>query len=262
MWVKFLLIWGIGLFIEYFIVPFDRDYEEHLFNYFTISVIHVGIAAFVYLLYFWTLGKLVDTAHWNLWKELGAIFMLLFFIGSAEWGVRSWIYDNPRNLTFATWFEEITHGYLIGALLFFIILLITSHKAHHTQSTRKMDSSDDVRSAPVSIASDVVADMFEVVPEDIICIEADGNYTNFHIKNEDDVYVQMIRLSLKSIIRQLGNYPFLLKTHRGFIINTHFIQEAVGNAQGYQVSMQHLDFKVPVSRAHLTDFKSVALRSA
>ncbi len=67
---------------------------------------------------------------------------------------------------------------------------------------------------------------------------------------------ELKRSSLKNIEEQLIlPAPVAIRTHRTFLVNTKHIIKMTGNAQGYQLYFQNIDFAVPVSRAMIPAFK-------
>jgi DNA-binding LytR/AlgR family response regulator len=100
----------------------------------------------------------------------------------------------------------------------------------------------------------IVSDNFEINPSHIICIKSDGNYLEFFVKDNDGFKKHLKRMTLQSAIDQLRSELYIVKTHRAFLVNTQHLKNVEGNAQGYQLTLYHLDFKVPVSRTHLNSF--------
>lgn len=60
----------------------------------------------------------------------------------------------------------------------------------------------------------------ELNPEEIICFEADVNYTTIHFKSGK---TNTIAFTLKSIESQLLNHQVFCRVHKKFIVNLNYI---------------------------------------
>jgi hypothetical protein len=252
------LILVIGFLFEYLIIPFERTPEEHLYSYPIICLFHVGVAAIVYFLYFLVVGQLVRDEDWQVYKEIIAVFFLLLFIGIGEWAIRPLIYDSPSNHTWPIFWEEIWHAYLAGSII--LLLVLTTNvkilKSRNFQRSKRLN----IRSKPlnsdqiIEIKTQVQSENFEINPKELICACAAGNYVEIYTSEAGVMQKSLKRLTLQGLYDQLKDYEYILKTHRAFLINTAYINEVKGNAQGYQLMVDHIDFSVPVSRKHLKSF--------
>jgi DNA-binding LytR/AlgR family response regulator len=111
------------------------------------------------------------------------------------------------------------------------------------------------------LRSDSERETLEVDPEDILYIESVGNYVEIAFRmREGNIESTLLRSSLKRIERQLKDFPFLFKCHRGFIVNIGRIQRANGNAQGYKLSFEGTDKEIPVARSYLKKFREYMRR--
>ena len=51
----------------------------------------------------------------------------------------------------------------------------------------------------------------------------------------------------------LSGYPYIVKTHRSFLVNCNYIKEVKGNAKGYQLQID--SYTIPVSRNLISYFE-------
>ncbi|MGK7395662.1 MAG: LytTR family DNA-binding domain-containing protein [Candidatus Cyclobacteriaceae bacterium M3_2C_046] len=257
LWRITLLIVLVGFLFEYLLIPFQRTPEEHKFSYAIISLFHVGVAAIIYLLYFLLISRYINEDDWKVYKEMLTIAILLLLIGLGEWAIRDIIYDNPYNRELSLLWEEVWHAYLSGAVIFVLVFFININwlTRRHSQQAQELELPDKLGSLTRKlIITHIRSDDFELIPDQLICAKAEGNYVEFYLLQNEKLIRLVKRISLSTLNEQLADYPFLQKTHRSFLVNIKYIQNIEGNAQGYQLLMQHLDFKVPVSRSHLKDF--------
>lgn len=252
----------LGFLFEFLFEPFNVHRPEHLYSYWMICLIHSGSAAGIYLIYTSILAIFIDEDNWKIYKEFFYIFILLFLIGTGNFFIREVIYDNPQNMSLRYFQEEIQHTYLVGLTLILLIYLISynylysknQQKAESMNVSKKQEIFD---TKTIQIKAQLVSDHFYLVPSELLCVRSDGNYLEFFLKNEEQSEKKIKRMTLKSAENQLSSFPFILKTHRAYLVNIRQIKKVSGNAQGYQLNIKNLDFNVPVSRSHIESFNKI-----
>ncbi len=254
-----ILIFIIGYVFEYFLQPFPRDHSEHLFNYEVISLIHIGVAATIYFIYFLIMGAFINGEDWKIFGEIIALFFFLVVLGTFQWLIRDVIYDNPMNWSLRYLIEEIWHSILAGAVVFLLIFSFTfnSRKKRRESGNRlalRKEYLEGNTGDPIKIETGAKADHFFLDLSELLCIKSDGNYLDFYLRTSEGYERVIKRLTLQSAADQLIDFPFILRTHRAFLVNLHHVIGVKGNAQGYQLSVKDLDFEVPVSRKHIHSF--------
>lgn len=257
-----LLIVLFGFTFDYFFEPFNVARSEHTIPYWGICLVHSSSAASIYLLTSLIAKPLINEDQWKLWREFCflALCLLLIGIGSFLW--REVIYDNPNNVSLRYLIEEVRNTFLVGSLILFFITTINfrllegkNRKSAQQLSSRKATEEHAIEPRFLEIKTKVSADDFQLLPEQLICAKADGNYVEFYSQNGSHARKQVARISLSEAHEQLRNIPKLVKTHRAYLVNTQHVQKVEGNAQGYQLTCKNLDFKIPVSRTNLAQFK-------
>jgi tetratricopeptide (TPR) repeat protein len=83
---------------------------------------------------------------------------------------------------------------------------------------------------------------------DLICFEANDNYTAIYYIKNGEVKKELRRITLKRIEDQLTTFPEIIRCHKSFIINILNVSHVSGNTQGYKFHLKQLDFSIPVSR--------------
>jgi hypothetical protein len=258
-----LLILIIGFLFEYFIIPFQRTPDEHLYPYAIISLYHVGVAALVYFLFYWMVSLWADEEEWKVYKELSSMAVLLFFIGLGEWAIRDLIYDHPNNWQLRLMVEEVRHAYLSGSVVIILVLTFNYNflvRKNLTQlvEMRLPSHRPSAASSMLLMETQTKSDDFELDLALLLCIRADGNYAEFYIRAGDEIQKLIKRLTIQRASEQLAAYPHFVKTHRAFIINSHVVGKVEGNAQGFQVTIEGVPFTIPVSRKHIAAFNKAA----
>jgi len=94
-----------------------------------------------------------------------------------------------------------------------------------------------------------------VNPLDIMYVESVGNYLSIAYFNDSDLCHKRLRSSLKEVKETLEQFPFMVQTHRAFLVNINFITQVSGNSAGYKINMFSCERVLPVSRASVAMFK-------
>jgi len=94
-----------------------------------------------------------------------------------------------------------------------------------------------------------------VNPLDIMYVESVGNYLSIVYFNDSELCQKRLRSSLKEVEETLEAFPFMVHTHRAFLVNINFISQVTGNSAGYKINMFSCERVLPVSRASVALFK-------
>jgi tetratricopeptide (TPR) repeat protein len=82
----------------------------------------------------------------------------------------------------------------------------------------------------------------------LICFEANDNYVEIYLIIDGSLKKELRRITLKKIEDQLSHMDKIIRCHKSYIINLTMVSHISGNAQGYKLHLQHIDFTIPVSR--------------
>ncbi len=259
-----LLVFLAIFIIVYIFRPFNVNFSEHKFNYLTLCIIQAATGGFSFFLYFnifnffsrkWRLKN-----DWNLFKETVTVFFAASFMGIGAFLIRNIIYDNPYNFSLKYFIEEIFHAWLIGGVFYLFYTVVNyyrfsnleiketklANEAHHKVRT------DIVNTVPIK--THVKSDKFDLDLNKFLIAKADGNYVEIYSENKDEIDKNLVRLSLKDLEKQLKPHKFITRTHRTFLVNTKKVANVSGNASGYELEFDKLDFLVPVSRGNIKNF--------
>ena len=94
----------------------------------------------------------------------------------------------------------------------------------------------------------------EVAPQQILYLEASGNYVNVYYQ-QDKVARKILRTTFNKMEKQLTLFPFLVRCHRTYMVNIHFVKSIERNEQGYHVQLDDFSKEIPVSRTYLPDLR-------
>lgn len=259
LWRNAGMILILSFLFEFLFEPFNVNRSEHNFIYPVIVLLHSLNGAVIYLVYFLILGLFVNDDDWKIYKEAAAIFVVFCFIGTGGYLIRELIYDNPNNASVDYWIEEVRNTILVGSMLMFGIIMLNfnflkNRNERRAKALKSKGESISSESGFLEIKASIPSDHFVVDPEKILCVKSDGNYCEFYVLKDGEVEKWIKRISLQSTSEQLANSAFITKTHRTFLVNNLHVQGVEGNAAGYLLGLPKLNFKVPVSRAHIAAF--------
>lgn len=203
--------------------------------------------------------------EWTILKELSAIAVILFGMGIALYFI-GFLLELPSdrwNLT--TFFDSCEHAFLVGIIPFMLFTLtnyryllvkdiVQDFKPGVGQST-----TEDTEEL-ILIESSLKKEEVSFYPSQLVYAESDGNYVVFHLDVDGRLHKQMVRNSMNHIELQLTAIPFLMRTHRAFIVNLKMIRSKKGNSLGYRLKFPGTDTEIPVSRQNTRDFDQIVKR--
>lgn len=85
---------------------------------------------------------------------------------------------------------------------------------------------------------------------DLLFIESEGNYANVHYLQDGRPAKKLLRCTLKQLEEMLESEKQIIRCHRAFIVNLMQVKHVEGNTQGYQLTLNHAEQRIPVSRAY------------
>ena len=249
---------------NYIIEPFSYNFDEHRFSFFVISLLNgllvgIVITAFLFLSRI-TVSTYFREEGWTIGKEITLWATLLLLIGIANFFLRELIYDNPNNSSLRYLVTEIVNTFIIGS--FFALIAVMANYIYllrtSTQNSLKWNeliktpSNAKRGKSQITIKAPSEQDTLVFRSSDFFFAKSDGNYVEFMIVNENgDISRKIIRNTLSNVEEQFLNYKHILKVHRSFIVNLQHVKSVKGNAQGYKLTLDSTDFRVPVSRTYV-----------
>ncbi len=202
--------------------------------------------------------------NWTIGKHFLSILILIFFIGVGNWLYSVYIFDWPLRWTSFCIFVGI--AYLVGVVpTTFSILLhqnrrLTLHLKEaveinaHLQQPAAMPKEEE-KSWIITFQGGI-KESLEVDAEDILYVEADGNYIKVAYRKEGKPVSKLLRATMKQAEEAIAACPFLVKCHRAFLVNIHAVVKVNGNSQGYRLILENCADEVPVSRAYAKDIQT------
>jgi len=179
---------------------------------------------------------------------IAIVFMLLTTILIMQMGLL------PKNYQY-TFFLVFVDVLTIATLpIFFIVLILERIMLNKNIKTAKT-LSNKIKKYKVQPDKTIVNFQFEndsntlsIAIKDLICIEANDNYAAFYYYHNDKVCNTLYRATLKSIEAQLKEHKDVIRCHKSYLVNITYIKHISGNAKGYKLHIDEIDFDIPVSR--------------
>jgi len=212
--------------------------------------------------------------HWTIGKQIFQQFIVAFVTGIII-GTGGALFYIGFNTNFSLEvFLKIFTGLFLAVLLVFpipsVILLILLHNRNltiHLKEAQKMNEQlmrktreqvpQTNENNPSIILSGTTKESLEVNPDRLLYIEAYGNYIKIYYIEKDTVKQKSLRATIKQAEDSFPDYPYIVRCHRAFIVNTNNILGIKGNSQGYRLAFKHTPEEIPVSRAYTKTLKSL-----
>lgn len=91
--------------------------------------------------------------------------------------------------------------------------------------------------------------------EELLYIEAVGNYVKIHLWCNDKIVTETLRNTLKNVEEELHLYPAVMRCHRAFIVNMKRVEQMMGHTGSVQLQVEHCDTAIPVSRSNIQSIR-------
>lgn len=255
-----VILFVLGIFQPFGISGIANGKGLMLLGYVLVSAVGSSLVAYIFPLLF----KRFYTTNWTLGKNLLNFLFIILVISVGNTLFTLLYIEKERNLT-ASHVMDVSLAFLIitflvGIVPVAIILFVQSNAAlkQHLSEAQELNRKLSAKpapaqpaytSAPLTLAGST-KESIELHPEQLISLEACGNYVKVNYIDGDKLRQKALRATIKQIEDQLTPYPFLLRCHRAFIINTEQIASVKGNTQGYRLVVNHLTAEIPVSRGY------------
>ena len=266
---KIVLIQFLLIFVTlYLFKPFTVNASEQKVNYLIICCLHALSPALIVYLYISTLTrfrKRHPINGWTLKKEFFHVAIVFLIIGLSGFLLRGVIYINPDNVSWRYLWAEIRNAYLAGIVFCFYLIFtkfyvdatLDKSSGNHTAEDTSEPVTQKLTTSSIFIKAHVKIDDFYFKADDLLFAKAEGNYITLTMVKDGVLKNELKRISLKQLEIQLAAYPYLLRCHRAYLLNVQRIVKLSGNSQGYLISFDRTEDKVPVSRAYLNMFNQV-----
>jgi hypothetical protein len=222
----------------------------------------VGLTAFLMIYLMKKAGFFSNTEEWNFIKELLSVFIVVFAMGTTIYFMAFLIEQPADRWNLETLAGSFIGTYLIAGIPLYLFTAININqlfqtKLTHSPNDREPAAENGVGEEFICIDSPLKNEEMSFYPSEFLYAESDGNYVNFYLHREGELIKEVIRCSISSVEDQLSDFPFLMRTHRAFIVNLKKVEEANGNALGFRLNIPKISKEIPVSRRHTGTFRNL-----
>jgi LytTr DNA-binding domain len=248
--------------------PFEVNTSQQKVNYIVICCLHALLPAVILYFYFTALNYLrakhSENKSWSLTSEYAHVSISLLFTGIVSFLIRDFIYFNPNNWSWHYLWEEVRNCFVAGILLYFFIRMAIFYFESKKDTSLifqftplDLKSPNNAGKTLIYVKTQVKQDDFTLDPNDLLFAKADGNYIEITTCNNNQLNIELKRISLTQFESHLLSNRNFFRCHRAFLVNMHYIKNVTGNSQGYTLSFEHTVDQVPVSRAQLVAFNAL-----
>lgn len=261
-----LIVFFVILLFLLLFKPFGVYDPELKMHYLFICFFHAFGPSIILFSYFKILNhfkKAANQIKWTLLKEYIHIGIVLILIGTSSFLMRDLLYNNPNNWSWNYFFEEIRNCLIAGIFFYFFIRLASFYFESKKGSPfvlqfipLAIEREKTILKSNLFISTQVKQDDFSLEIDQLLFAKADGNYIELTKSNNNQITTEVKRISLTQFETQILDYPHFFRCHRTYLVNMFKVEKVSGNSQGYLLSFNETDIKIPVSRKQIDSFNS------
>lgn len=255
----------LSLFLFLFLLlyrPLDV-HESDLLNFSgTMAVYSLASAAtaLIFILVIKNIPYFSRREEWNFRKEAISVIIILTGMGLSVYFLAFLIEPRASRWNAATFFNSLLSTWIVGIIPFAIFTLtnigyIRQSAYFGTQEEGLPGDDQLLDKKKIYFGSKLKKENLEFYPYELLFVESEGNYVVFHLFSDERVIKKTIRNSISNTEMQLAGIPWIIRTHRAFIVNLKNVRSGKGNSAGYRLKMKSGNLEVPVSRHNTTVFE-------
>lgn len=189
---------------------------------------------------------------WTILKEFVSIVIIFLGIGTTVYFMGFLLEDADGRWNMNTYLDSCFNSLLVSFIPF-AYFSIRNYRLYISKNlsysyNNDVDNQKEIYQERISISSKLKNEGISFFPNQFVYAVSDGNYVNFYLKENERTRKETIRNSISNVEEQLSGIPFIIRTHRAFIINIKMVSNKEGNSLGYKLRMENTDYKIPVSR--------------
>lgn len=189
--------------------------------------------------------------QWKWKNEIAKITVLLFVCSFFNYLYSIW-FINDAGFSVRALYYMVLFTYALGVpvcFLYFFVRYALLRPVAPALARNESDAYRKVAGSELAIVPDSGDLPFSIAPADFLFAKSEGNYSLLYYRDGQAVHKKLVRLSLKKLEGQICDGP-IWRCHRSYIVNMEMAIDKKGNAQGYKISMRHIEEPVPVSRGY------------
>lgn len=201
-------------------------------------------------------------SNWSFFKEIEFAFILFLILGVWNYFFGFVMENTEGRWNIYTFLDSVRSTLITGTLPYFLFTIQNSRYLFLGRSEVKSvgDNNKKRKSELIQINSKLKKGNISLDPESFLYAESNGNYVAFYFLRGNHIEKEMVRNSIGDIEKQLSETPYLMRTHRAFIVNVNKVSQKKGNSSGYRLSIDGLDVDLPVSRQNVANYEQLELK--
>jgi len=254
-----------GLFIFAFLVLY-RPLDAHAGAWFGYELtmamysIAAAVAAIPVIMVIRMRPGIRNPEKWTIIKELAAILIIVLAMGLAVYFAAFFLEEPADRWNLGTLINSVTNTALIGILPFLAVTLFNLQflfSGTTRLSETALQDANRTGDQLVKIDTPIKKDELSFRTSEFLYAVSEGNYVVFHLHGNGSIRREMIRVPISSVEEQLASLPFIMRTHRAFLVNLKKVASASGNALGLRLNIPPAAEQIPVSRSRIKRFRSM-----
>jgi DNA-binding LytR/AlgR family response regulator len=229
-------------------------------GYALVTAISTAVVGYLFPMVF---KRFYHPDRWTYGKNILQCIFIVSVIGLGNFLFDRGLTDRPSDTFIPMLLTYLLITFLIGIIPAVVIVVLSQNRNlkrnfrdarelnRHLADSLKATEKVHREGTPVRL-SGATKDGIELYPEDILYLEAAGNYILIHYKTagQDAVEQKRLRATISQMEEMLAAYSFIVKCHRAFLVNLSYITAVEGNSQGLLLSLRHVSNTIPVSRTY------------
>ncbi len=212
--------------------------------------------------------------NWNIIRELSVVLSLIFTIILFIFTFLLLIAKDASGFLSIVFLLKITAYALSSSIIISIfivwsnytIILRNNLKAVRLQNEHLQGkfSTKTHKAEPesISIPTHIKNEDINLCLSNLLFIKSDGNYLEVYTHKDQKTSQKLYRASLQETLMHLEPYPYIIQSHRSYLVNTQNIIRTEGNARNYQLFFKDTELFVPVSRNRFKEFNELLNKNA
>ncbi|MGF1586619.1 MAG: LytTR family transcriptional regulator DNA-binding domain-containing protein [Bacteroidales bacterium] len=198
--------------------------------------------------------------EWTILRELLAVLIALTGMGLSVY-FAAFIIEEPANRwNIATLYDSVLKSFLLGVIPFIFFNLLNFRywlgQVHVVVGNDNTGEAYEPAEELIRISSRLKKEELSFYPGQFVYAESDSNYVNFYIWKDNKLKKEVIRNSISNVEEQFADFPYMVRTHRAYIVNIRKITQKKGNVLGYRLKLNGVDQEIPVSRNNTAAFNN------
>jgi hypothetical protein len=209
-------------------------------------------------------------ANWTKWKYILCAFVdviliasgkiALSYIISKEYGIHLNMLTHEEYSIFynliKVLFLDFTLGFIISIIVYYYIKSdALSARLHEKDALGEplvsiREVTEGEKDNNMILLSGKTKEAITLNPQNILYIEASGNYAEIYFLEDGIVSQRTLRTTIQQLEEALKDYPFIIRCHRAFIVNIAYIEKISANRQGFLLVLKSVNKEMPVSRTY------------